>query len=98
MRADAVAQLALQLHAILRDRAATAAGALQLSAKRLEELFVFGEAEDHRDGLAAAALLLHAQLGDRAIGNRFFTGGEILTALAIIERPAALGAGAAAIR
>ena len=97
MGAHPIAQFPLQFHAIFGNRPATPACFLQLAAEGFQERLVVRQAKDHGDGLAAAAFLFHAQLGDDAIGNRLFTGCERLAALAIGQRPATLRTGTAAV-
>ena len=97
MGAHPIAQFPLQFHAIFGNRPAATARFLQVAAEGLEERLVVRQAKDHRDGLAAAALLFHAQLGDDAVGNGLFAGCERLTALAVGERPATLRTGTAAV-
>src|SRR5436190_1902323 len=67
--AGAVAQISLQLHALVSRRASGAAGALQILAELLEERGVVRQPEHDRDGLPAAPRLLHAQLRDRPLRN-----------------------------
>src|SRR5262249_13410138 len=70
-RPDAVAQVALDFDRVLDDRAAGAAGALQLAGELLQERLVARQVVDDGHGLAAAPLLLHPQLDDDARGQRF---------------------------
>src|SRR5688572_33348067 len=91
MVADAIAQIALQLHPVLCGAAAGAAHPFELLRQLLEERRVLRQAVDHGHRLAAASLLLHAQPGDDAIGHRLFTT-DRAAALAVVLRPAAAGA------
>src|SRR4026209_2811523 len=81
--AHAIAQVALQLHAVVGRRSAAAAGFLQIAAKTLEELGVVRETVNNGDRLPAATLLFHAQLCNDAIGYGFPAFFERLAALAI---------------
>src|SRR5262245_41413814 len=68
--AHAVAQIPLQLDALVGGRAAGPARALQLLREILQEGGVVREAEDDGDGLAPSPGPLHAQLRDGPLGNR----------------------------
>ena len=89
--ADAVAQVPLQLDAVLADGPAGPAGPLEVLGEVLEKGGVLGETEDDRDGLAAPAGLFHAELGDRPVGDG---GRRLLAALAAALRLATAGADA----
>src|SRR5215216_229974 len=69
--ADAIAEVALQLDAVLDRRATGAAGALQVLRQLLEEALVAGEPVHDRHRFSPAALLLHPQLRDDARRHRF---------------------------
>jgi len=92
-----IAQFSLQFNAILGNCPAAAAGFFQLATEGLEEWLVVGQPVDHGNRLAAAALFLHPQLGDDAIGNGFLPGRQRLAALAVADRPATLRADTAAV-
>src|SRR5688500_8212441 len=67
---DAIAEVALELDTVLHGGAAGAAHALQLLGQLLEERCIARQAVDERHRLAAAPLLLHAQLRDDARRHR----------------------------
>src|SRR5688500_16547078 len=68
--AEAITQVALQLHAVLASRAARAAHALQLLRQFPEESGVARKAVDDRYRLAASAFLLHAHPGRHSRRHR----------------------------
>src|SRR5215204_6095755 len=92
--ADAVAQIALQLDRPIVDGAPGAAGFLELRAELLEERGIARQVVDDGNGLAPAPFLLHSELGNDAVWNRF-RGGGAGAALAVALRPAAARADAA---
>src|SRR5829696_3804658 len=92
--ANTIAQIALQFHPVLGRRAAAAAGALQILRQRLKERGVARQAVHDRDRLAAASLLLHAQLGHDTRRNRLVAR-VLAAALAVAVGPAAARAHAA---
>ena len=60
--ADAVPEVALNLHGVVHHGAAGPARALQVPRKRLQERLIAGQVKHHRHRLAAAALLFEPQL------------------------------------
>src|SRR6187200_3338197 len=85
--ANTVAQVSLQLHAIVGHGAARAAGFLELCRQLAQERRVVGESEDDSNGLAAAAGALHAQLRHGPHRYRFGSLGS--AAAAAFRLPAA---------
>src|SRR5947209_6863615 len=70
-RADALAQIALQFHAAVADRAAGAARTLQLLGELLQEGRAARQIVDDGHRLAAASGFLDAQLRGDSRGDRF---------------------------
>src|SRR5262245_33694975 len=88
--ADTIAQVALELDAVLDGRAAGTARALQVLRELFQERLVLRQAIDDGHSLAAAAGLLNAQLRNETVRDGL-AHRAACAALTIAQRPAADG-------
>jgi hypothetical protein len=91
-----VAEIALQLDAIVNDSSAGAAETLQLGAQFLQKRFVAREVEHDGHRFAAAPFFLEAEFGNRTRRDRLRRG-RLVAAAALAFRPSAPCADPAAV-